>query len=122
MIGDVRQAARTLRGAPAFAATAILTLALGIGANTAVFGVVNALLFRPLPVNGADRLIVLASAKTPSPSLRGLSYPEIANIAIIEIDQSRARNFGNSGNSGDYGNTCSQRFAIVTSGCSDRKS
>ena len=75
--GDLRQAVRALRVARAFTLTAILTLATGIGANTAVFSVVNALLFRPLPVRAADRLIVLASTKSPSRSLRGLSYPEL---------------------------------------------
>ena len=74
---DVRHAGRALRTAPAFTITAVLTLALGIGANTAVFSVVNALLFRPLPVREADRLVVLASATAPWPSLRGLSYPEL---------------------------------------------
>jgi len=75
----MRLALRMFRSTPAFALTAILTLALGIGANTAVFSVVNALLFRPLPVNNADRLVVLATSREPSSALRGLSYPEIVD-------------------------------------------
>src|SRR4029453_6893098 len=56
---DLRYALRLLLRAPAFAMVAILTLALGIGANTAIFTVVNALLIRPLPYGHADRLVMV---------------------------------------------------------------
>jgi putative ABC transport system permease protein len=59
---DTRYALRTIRRNPAFAAVAILTLALGIGMNTAVFSVVSAALIKPLPYPGAERIVWLANS------------------------------------------------------------
>jgi len=57
LVNDLRLAIRQLAGAPAFALVAIVTLALGIGANTAIFSVVDAVLLRELPYPGANRLV-----------------------------------------------------------------
>jgi len=59
MLADVRYALRQFARAPGFAVVAILTLALGIGANTAVFSVADAVLLRPLPYPDADRLVMI---------------------------------------------------------------
>jgi predicted permease len=65
ILRDVRFGIRSLRESPGFAVTAILTLALGIGANTAVFSVMNAVLLKSLPVSDPDRLVYLRTSNPP---------------------------------------------------------
>src|SRR5690349_22599485 len=60
---DLRYGVRTLRKDWAFTAIAVLTLALGIGANTALFSVANGVLFNPLPFSHPDRLVALHESK-----------------------------------------------------------
>lgn len=74
---DTRYGVRVLRRNPTFSAIAIITLALGIGANTSIFTLVNAVLLRPLPYQNADRLALLWSTDERSGSREvSVSYPD----------------------------------------------
>src|SRR6187549_176589 len=68
VLKDVAYSVRMLKARPGFAAVAIVTLALGIGANTAIFSVVNSLLLEPLPFRDPDRLVMLWEADAVDPS------------------------------------------------------
>src|SRR5580658_2632903 len=72
---DLRYAFRTLRKNPGFTVVAILTLALGIGANTAVFSVIDSVILRPLPFAHSDRLVWL-NGKFPLSDLADVSPPD----------------------------------------------
>src|SRR5215469_7444665 len=71
MLRNVRLSWRALAKSPAFSITVVLTLALGIGANSAVFSAINSVLLRPLPFPNSDRIVSIAQmqAKTPQPQI-----------------------------------------------------
>ena len=75
LLNDLKYSLRTLAKKPAFAIVVVLTLALGIGANTTIFTVVNAYLLRPLPFADPERLVALTDLQPPN-DLTPASYPE----------------------------------------------
>jgi len=78
---DIRYSLRTLRKSPGFAAVVILTLALGIGANTAIFSIVDGVLLRPLPFQQPERLVRIID-DVPGAGLHniGMSVPELRDL------------------------------------------
>src|SRR5215475_13553613 len=103
---DIRYAARQLRRSPGFALTAILTLALGIGANVVVFAVLNALLLRPINVPGAERLFQIEQKEV---GIFSQSYPDYVdyrarNTTFTDMAIYRINTVGM--NAGDWAQKC----------------
>src|SRR4028118_309700 len=80
MYRDVRYAVRALGRNPGFALTAVLTLALGVGANTALFSLVNAVFLKPLPYDRPEEIVTIWEADTVNPERRMItSAPNFAD-------------------------------------------
>src|SRR5438445_8784720 len=86
---DLALAGRTLRKSPIFALTAALTIALGVGASTAIFSVTNAVLLRPLPYQNPDELVIIPSDMRN----RGVKDFPFSNANFIDLREATKNEF-----------------------------
>ena len=103
LLRDMRHALRRLRRTPAFTAAVLLTLALGIGANTAIFGVIDSVLIRPLAYPHAEALVGIWHDRAGMPGLRrnrqlfsihvlhlSRAEPDLRTLRFVELRQAQA--------------------------------
>src|SRR4051812_2495581 len=94
---EIRFALRMLRKHPAYTLIAVVTIALGIGANSAIFNVVNAALIRPLPYANADRLVYLGETGATRPYPGQLSYPDYQELKQRATTLEETAGYGSDG-------------------------
>ena len=96
LLHDVQYAARSLRHAPGFTAVAVLTLAIGVGATTALFSTVNATMLRPLPYAHPEQLVSVRSRLSNGQLTTGLLSPLNLGLLKEPLPVERAAGFGQS--------------------------
>src|SRR5271170_3769928 len=80
LLQDIRYGFRTLRNSPGFTVVAIITLALGMAANTTIFSIVNAILLRPIPVAHPEQIMVLSTEQKNNTLSNAFSYPDFLDL------------------------------------------
>ncbi len=119
LLRDVSFSARLLRKSPGFTAVALLTLALGVGANTSIFSLINGLLLRPLPVPHGEQLVVLGIEQgsprgpqysMPAPFFRSLERRHEVFTEVFACNRTRLQVHGGSGNQEAEGQFVSGEF------------
>ena len=91
LLQDIRYGLRTMRRAPAFTAVAVLSLALGIGANTAIFSLIDTLMLRSLPVREPDQLVELLTRFNAKSRFNAFSWPTYRHLRDDTPPARRAR-------------------------------
>ncbi|HVL68463.1 MAG TPA: ABC transporter permease, partial [Vicinamibacterales bacterium] len=94
MLNDLKYAVRNLRHAPGLAGVIVLTLALGIGANTAIFSVVKTLVFEPLPYQEADRLVAVVFDNDTATGFPNWVYPKVTALQQTATQFEAVAGFG----------------------------
>ena len=85
MVQDIKYAWRSLSRSPLFVGVAVVTLAIGIGLNTAIFTIVNLMLLKPLPVRAGENLVWISSDSTkPNGPSGNMTYPDVVDLATVE--------------------------------------
>jgi hypothetical protein len=118
LLRDVGYCLRVLGKSPGFATVAVLTLAIGVGANTTIFSIINGLLLRPLPVPQSGRLAVIGISQGnpqitytfPEPFFRSLERRELPFSQLFAFNNSEFQVRGNSGNEIVHGQLVSGEF------------
>jgi predicted permease len=118
LIRDVSFSARVLRKSPGFTMIAVLTLAVGVGANTTVFSVINGLLLRPLPVPDSNQLVVIGTLDSDPRVNYGLSEPLFRGLErrgqvisdVFAFNHATMQVKGNNGNQNEEGQIVSGEF------------
>src|SRR5437764_9809633 len=122
MISDLRVAFRTLARAPLFTTVAIASLALGIGANTAIFSVLDRVLLRPMPVCAPESLVVFHSDSHPNGSATADNHETVFSLPVYRDLRDRTSVFdgvvarGGRNVSLGYGQETDQGSAEIVSG------
>jgi putative ABC transport system permease protein len=94
LLQDLRLSCRLLAKKPGFTAVAVLCMALGIGANTTVYSMVEAVLLRPFPFADAGRIVALHRSRTKEPSADSFSYPDLLDLQRQAVTLSSIAGYG----------------------------